>query len=133
MRLIRYEHPTFSHFDRLFNWSSPALKRAFEPANENRTPHIDVQEDEHNYHVRLELPGIKKDELEIALDKAVLTVQAKSKSEEDKAKRNVSFNRAFTLPESVQKDKISAALEDGVLSVTLPKVEAAKPRTIKIK
>ena len=90
-----------------------------------------MQEDEHSYQVNLELPGIKKDELEIALDNAVLTVHAQSKNE--KEGRKLSFKRAFTLPESVQNDKISATHEDGVLSVTLPKVEAVKPRKIKIK
>ena len=132
MKQIRYEHPTFSDFDRLFNWSLQAASQALQTAAGSRTPVSDVQEDEQHFTLKLELPGIKKDDLELSLDKAVLTVSAKSKSE-DGTKHTVSFTRSFTLSESIQQDKIAATLEDGVLSVTLPKAEVAKPRQIKIK
>ena len=131
MKLIRYEHPTITDFDRLFNWSLPAINRAFEPADTNRAPITDVQEDEQGYQVMLELPGIKKDNLDLTVDNGVLTVHAVSKNEEDAIK--LSFKRVFKLPESVQPDKIAATLEDGVLKISLPKVEAIKPRKIKIK
>jgi HSP20 family protein len=89
----------------------------------------------------MELPGVNKDEVKITLESNILTIRGEKKQEKETKKENYhriersygSFERSFTLPTSVKSDKIDAAYNNGVLQITLPKVEEAKPKQIEVK
>jgi HSP20 family protein len=103
---------------------------------------VDVHEDQDHFYVEAELPGFTKDEVDVTLEDGVLTIRGERK-EETKAKptdkqplhverRWTRFERSFTLPAAVKEDAVQAALNDGVLTVTLDKREEVKPRKIQI-
>lgn len=104
-------------------------------------PAFDVKERADSYVIEADLPGCKEDDLDITLTGNRLTVTGKrdeSRREEGETyysyeRQSGSFSRAFTLPENVDANHISADLKDGVLSVVVPKTEAAKPRKISLK
>ena len=102
---------------------------------------IDVAEDEKHYVITTELPGVKKNDVSIELEAGVLTIHGEKKSEreEKKEKRHWversygSFTRSLGLPSDAVTDRVEASFADGVLTVTIPKSEATKPRAIAIK
>ena len=104
-------------------------------------PSVDVVENDDNFQIMAELPGIKMDEVKINLSDNVLTIKGEKKNEISENKRNFyrvercygQFQRSFTLPSSVDASKVQANLENGVLTITLPKAEQAKAREIPIK
>lgn len=103
-------------------------------------PCIDVAETGEEIVVTAELPGIKQEEVDITIADDTLTIKGKKKEEQEVRKENYhriersygSFQRSISLPTSVQADKAKASYKDGVLYVTIPKVEEAKPKQIKI-
>jgi HSP20 family protein len=105
------------------------------------TPAVDIVEQENEYVVKMELPGVNKDEVKISLESNILTIKGEKKQEKEEQSKNLhriersygSFQRSFTLPTTVKSDKIDAVFKDGVLSVSLPKAEEAKPKQIEVK
>lgn len=99
-------------------------------------PAVDVTEDAQAYRVALELPGVKASDVKVEVDGNRLTVSGDKKVEVDTPTRSErrygSFSRVFTLPETVDTNGIDARSQDGVLTITLPKVEKAKPRQIAV-
>ena len=103
-------------------------------------PAVDVYEDKDNLMVRAELPGMKKEEIEISLHEGFLTLSGERKGHEQvegaetyRSERWLGrFHRTISLPCSVVADKIKAIYADGILTVTLPKAEEAKPKQIPI-
>jgi HSP20 family protein len=101
---------------------------------------LDVSENENEFVVKASLPGVKPEDVQITVHGDTLTVQGESKFEEEKKgerwhlreRRVGSFQRSISLPTAVNSDKAQAHFEHGVLSLTLPKSEGAKPRQIKI-
>jgi HSP20 family protein len=122
----------------------PALfNEVFErPSNETEVtykPAANVREDEKTYTLELALPGFVKDEITIKFEDEVLTITAGRQPKEDEKGPKYTWNefgykskyeRSFQLPETVNADEISAAFENGILLVTLPKKEA-QPSTVK--
>jgi len=104
-------------------------------------PNIDVSETDHAVEVRMDLPGIKPEEIDIQLSNNLLTVSGERKEEkEEKGKtfhrverRMGSFSRSVLLPCCVQETKVDAKYQNGVLSISLPKTEEAKSHKIKVK
>ncbi|MBN2510737.1 MAG: Hsp20/alpha crystallin family protein [Spirochaetales bacterium] len=104
------------------------------------SPAIDVIEDEHTYTVVCELPGMNEKDIDVSIASNVLTIKGEKKNEREEKKGSYykkeswsgSFQRTLPLPASVNGDKISAQLKDGVLSVVLPKKEEAKPKQISV-
>jgi HSP20 family protein len=104
-------------------------------------PAIDLYEDKDNLTFRCELPGMKKEEIDISLHEGVLTVSGERKleakvtnAETHRSERFAGrFQRSVTLPVSVDAEKIKATYKDGILSVTMPKAEEAKPKQIHVK
>ncbi|MBI1370396.1 MAG: Hsp20 family protein [Planctomycetes bacterium] len=100
---------------------------------------VDIHEDENHIYVSAELPGFKKDEVDVTLEAGVLTIRGERKSEETKGTEHLSerrftrVQRAFTMPTSVDEAKVDAHLVDGVLKITLDKREEVKPRKIEVK
>jgi HSP20 family protein len=105
------------------------------------TPAVDIVEQENEYLVKMELPGVNKDEVKISLESNILTIKGEKKQEKEEKSKNLhriersygSFQRSFTLPTTVKSDKIDAVFKDGVLSVSLPKAEEMKPKQIEVK
>lgn len=102
---------------------------------------VEISETDDSLKVEVELPGMKREEIKVNLDKDVLTISGERKFEtvsDEKRRYHVTersygrFARSFTLPGTVDAEKIKAEYKDGVLSLTLPKVEAAKPREISV-
>ncbi len=142
MKLIRYEYPqtpAASAFNRLFDLSGPSLDRFSSMFDEffagapgfNATA-ADLFEDEHNYYARFELPGYKKDQIDLELENAVLTVRSAATETSEAGETRRSFQRSIAVPDGVDLEKVAASLEDGVLDLTLPKADEVKPRKIQV-
>jgi len=105
------------------------------------TPAVDISERESEYQVRVELPGINKDDVKITLESNILTIRGEKKHEKDMQEENMhrmervygSFQRSFTLPTVVKDNEINAVFTNGILTITLPKAEEAKPKQIEVK
>ncbi len=101
---------------------------------------VEVTEKEKEYDIRAELPGVKKEDLDIDIDKNYLTIRAKKEEEvcEDKKAYKRSefkygeFSRSVYLPEDIDMDKIDATLEHGVLKIKVPKMDTTKDSVKKI-
>lgn len=141
MKLIRYELPQIARFNDIDRWFDQALGNFnFRPSlydqgrRLNRlTPATDLYEDDNNFYARIELPGVKKKEIDVKLENAVLTISGNRKSTKNEGEQNLSFNRSLSIPDGIQGDKIKATYEDGILTVTLPKVELSKPKLIEVR
>jgi HSP20 family protein len=105
------------------------------------SPAVDLVDTENALQVKVELPGVKKEDVEITLKNDVLTVKGEKKEEKEEKGENRyyiersygSFSRSLTLPAAVQFDKVAASFVDGVLEITLPKAEEEKARQVEIK
>jgi HSP20 family protein len=93
-----------------------------------RLPAVDVVENNDKIELFADLPGVKQEDLDIQVEKDVLTIRGERKGERSAG----AFSRAFTLPKHVDAEKIGATLKDGVLTLTLPKRPEAQPRHIKV-
>jgi HSP20 family protein len=113
--------------------ADPATAGAFSPA-------LDVEEDEDAFTLHVELPGVKPDDVEITLEENVLTIAGERRfydARDENGFRRVErsfgrFHRAVRLPDRVRSDDVAAAYTDGMLRITVPKAEEAKPRRISI-
>ena len=106
----------------------------------NFVPAVDVYEDEQKLVLKLEVPGVKQEDLDIQVENQTLTVRGQRKFEAEEKEENFhrierrfgSFVRSFTLPLTVDTGSVTAKYENGVLAVQLAKKEAAKPKQVKI-
>ena len=123
-------------FDSFFNGvDEPGL------LNGTWVPAVDVAEGDDTYTVKMELPGVNKEDVKITLESNILTIRGEKRAEGEVKEKNYhrtersygSFQRSFTLPTTVKNDKIDAVYKDGILTVTLPKAEEAKPKQIEVK
>ena len=128
----------FDRFERLFeDLELPAL---FEE-REVWTPAFDVAENDKEYIVTAELPGIDPKDIEITISNGVLTIKGEKKREEESRGENYyymerqygSFQRSFRLPEEVKEEEIDATYRNGVLRLVIPKVHEGKVKRIEIK
>ncbi|MFP3999461.1 MAG: Hsp20/alpha crystallin family protein [Desulfobacterales bacterium] len=104
-------------------------------------PTVDTFEKDNSIMIKAELPGVKKDDVSIDVNNNVLSIKGERKDEEKAEEGNYyrrerfygKFQRAFTLPDNVDTDKIEASFKDGVLEVKVPKTEESKGKRIEIK
>lgn len=104
------------------------------------TPRLDVYEDKDNVYVKAEVPGMKREDIEVSLHDGTLSLSGERKSEtksegteQYRTERFFGrFERTISLPAPVATDKVKAEYKDGILAVTLPKTEEAKPRKIEV-
>lgn len=143
MRIVRYSYPN-NRFVSSFRQSPWAglegeIERLFEstlghvvgaPAS-GRFP-VDVLEDKENAYVRAELPGIDRADLGVEVVDGYLNINATRKTKNGESEETFALNRSVVLPENVDAEKVSAAYENGVLTVTLPKKEESKPKKIAV-
>ncbi len=103
-------------------------------------PPVDIYETPESLVLKAELPGLGREDISIEVKDSTLTLKGEKKIEKDVSEENYrrmeraygSFQRAFTLPSNIQQDKVKAKFKDGILEITLPKVEEAKPKQIKV-
>lgn len=111
------------------------------PVTEELMPSVDIFEEKDDVVVKAELPGIKKEDLDITLTDDTISISGEKKKEEEVSKKNYhrwecsygSFSRSFTLPAEVQSDKAKAQFKDGVLEIRIPKTEEAVKKEKKVK
>ena len=104
------------------------------------TPVLDLYEDKDNLLVKVELPGMKREEIEVSLHEGSLSISGERQSEEKHKDADVyraerffgRFQRTVSLPSPVAADKVKAQYKDGILTITLPKTEEAKPKHINV-
>jgi HSP20 family protein len=143
MTLIKYN--PFADFD-----SIPGSLRLFEdtvnrmlsdvPTSRPWAPAVDILENEDELVVKADLPDVKLEDVDIRLENGTLTLKGERKFENSEEKGGYhriersygSFTRCFSLPDSVDTEKVKAEYKNGVLSVTLPKLEVAKPKSVKV-
>jgi HSP20 family protein len=126
--------------NRLFEDAFPRSERA-ELAWSAWTPAVDIYEEPEAIVIEADLPGLTKENVSVTLENSVLTIQGERKSAHEEKRDNYhrveraygGFARSFTIPSNVSADKIDAEFKDGVLRVTLPKREEAKPKQIQVK
>jgi len=113
-----------------------------EAQSTDQTPSIDIREREHDYLVSADMPGVKKDNIDVQIENGVLTVtgEVERNSEEKEGERLLrqeryygKYVRSLRLGKQINSDKIEASLKDGVLELTLPKAEEVKPKKVAIK
>ncbi|MCX7829737.1 MAG: Hsp20/alpha crystallin family protein [Acidobacteria bacterium] len=104
-------------------------------------PPVDLREENDKLVLEMELPGLKKDDIEVSIENNVLTIKGERKFEKEEKKENYhkiersygKFSRSFSLPATIKPEGIDAALKDGILTLSLPYAEEAKPKKISIK
>ena len=123
-------HGLESEFDRFFE---SALGELGSSDRQGQFP-VDLYEDSDNSYVRAELPGLAREDINLELVNGYLSISAAKKATDDDGKviETFSLNRSINVPHETQPEKISATFEHGVLTVTLPKREEAKPKKISI-
>ncbi len=152
MSLIRYYSPelsTWSPFDRLASLRDE-FNRLFESGAESSArehgllaawaPALDLYQDRDHVFVKVELPGLKKEDIEITVHDGALSVSGERKEEQENKEGDSfrservfgRFHRSVALPAAVDAGKVTASYKDGILTVTLPKAEEAKPKQIEI-
>jgi HSP20 family protein len=103
-------------------------------------PPVDVYEDEHNVVLKVEVPGIDEKDIDVRVENNVLTVHGERKVEKEEKEENFrrverqygSFTRTFTVPTTVDAERIQADYDKGILKIVLPKKAEAKPKSIKV-
>lgn len=154
MSLIRWQRPDLnvwspfrhlsvlrSEIDRLFDSPLDALTSNSQQFLNGWLPTVDLYEDHDQLVLKAELPGMKREDIDISLHGDVLTLsgertedEAFEKAETYRAERFLGrFQRTFTLPVAVEATKVQATYKDGILTVTLPKAEEARPKQIQVK
>ncbi len=127
-----------NEINRLFNLDYQGSTGLFDRTT---SPAVDVIEKEDSVIVRCDMPGIKKDDLDLSLAGNILTIKGEKKTEakKDKSKnyRNETwtgiFQRTISLPDGIDPDKVGATLKDGVLELNMAKREEMRPRQIDVK
>ena len=152
MSLIPYQSPELSTWPSFDRWANlrDEMNSLFElplAANFGRqaqlfsgwAPALDLYQNNDNVIAVVELPGMRKEDIEISLHDGMLTIAGERKSvstEGENAERTERFSgkfrRSITLPTRVEAGKVSATYKDGILTVTLPKAEEAKPKKVEV-
>lgn len=113
-------------FNELLDWSTPPARTI--PSN------TDVKETDKELTLRTTLPGFSKDEVNISVDEGILKITAKHADKKDKDNwLKEEYSNSYYLPDKINVEKISANLENGILTITLPYNEKSKPQSISIK
>ncbi len=126
---------SFNGMDRFFDrsfWDSDFWPGMIPSSTNGNNFPVDVYGDGESYFLVAELPGVKKENLDLKLENAVLSIGAKRETGEGENAEAFSMTRAVTVGDDINPDEVIAKLENGILTVTLPKVESRKPKSIAI-
>lgn len=136
MSIVHYYPKALEELQR---WLGRDLDEPFE--YRSWMPHVDIHEKTHQFVVRADMPGVKKQDVQVIFENGVLTVSGKRESVyEEKEQGKVircersqgEFSRSFALPKSVDSAKIKATMEEGVLTITIPKASESISQSIKV-
>lgn len=140
--MIRPMMNRWNELDRLFEniWGTPAL-RAECGCDGDFSPRVNVEETTDQLVLTFELPGMEKKDIKVQVKDSVLTVSGKRELKSEQKEGNTvrseiwsgSFSRSFTLPESINPEKIAADYKNGLLEVRMDKLEEVKPKEIEVK
>ena len=146
MRPVRDRWDTgWGEFDRMrrdmLRWTDAVNRGLLGEPGFRIFPLVNVSHDDDNFYVRAELPGVKASDLQLSVTGRKLSIGGKRDLPEESAKVSYhrkereggSFSRSIELPADFDRDKIDARYENGILTVTLPRSEATKPRQIPVK
>ena len=142
MTNVQFNQPGFKSLDSFFENFLSELPNV-QKRGGNFSPSVNISENENAYELEFNAPGRKKEDFKITFDQSILTIAFEKKDEkkDEEAKKFIkrefstqSFKRSFTLDEKINADGIEAKYEDGILTLTLPKVEEVKvlPKEIAI-
>ncbi len=131
---------TQREFDRLFREAFSPVFGETEVSTRSWAPPVDIFETENDIVLKAELPGIDPKDVEVRVEDNTLYLKGERKYEKEVNEKNYhrversygSFARSFSLPNSIDSEKVKAEYKDGLLTLTMPKREEAKPKTIKI-
>jgi len=120
------------------NWAAPTGKEQL--AAGTFVPPVDVYEDEQNLILKLEVPGVNEEDLNVSLENDTLLIQGERKFEKEEKEENFhrierrygAFTRTFKLPNTLDSEKVEANYEKGILKITIGKKAEAKPKQIKV-
>jgi HSP20 family protein len=145
MAIVRWEPfrdvmTTQRDFDRLFKEAFNPFFGDSELSTRTWAPPVDIYENENDIVLKAELPGVDPKDVEVKVEDNTLYLKGERKFEKEVKEENYhrversygSFARSFSLPNSINAEKVKAEYKDGLLTLTLPKREEAKPKTIKI-
>ena len=143
--LARFE--PFREFSTLQDRINRVFRESYSGAGQDESlttssfaPAVDVYEDEHQVTLKIEVPGIDEKDIDVQVENNTLTVHGERKIEKEEKEENYrrverqygSFTRTFTLPQTVDTEKVAATYDKGVLKIALPKKAEAKPKQIKV-
>src|SRR5215471_19698633 len=142
MSLIKYTaFPEFEAFPAGLRLFQDSVNRLFsEPNGRPWVPPVDILETENELVLKADVPDVEMKDMDIRMENGTLTVRGERKFEEKKNEGGWhrlergygSFERVFTMPDTVEAEKVKADYKNGVLTITMPKKEVAKPRQIKV-
>ena len=124
-----------SVFDDFFN------RNVFQPTETHISPRINVEENDNEWLISAELPGVEKEDVKVNFQDSILTISGEKKFEKEDKNKNYhriersygKFSRSLNINSAVLQDKIDASYKDGILNISLPKAEEAKPKLIDVK
>jgi HSP20 family protein len=128
-------------FGNLFENFLQPMRWAEEEASQGIAPRLDVVERDNEFVVKAEMPGMKKDDIEVSLENGVLTITAETKSETEEKegdrvirqeRRYGQYLRSLRLGKEIDEKKVKANYKDGILELVLPKAEEVKPKKIAV-
>jgi HSP20 family protein len=143
MPIVKYNpfHTEFDEFPGMRLFQDTVSRMLSEPASRPWTPSVDILETENELVLKADLPEVDPNKVEIQLENGTLTLKGERTFEEHKNGKGGyhriersygSFVRAFSLPDTIDPEKVKADYKAGVLTVTLPKKEVAKPKSVKV-
>ncbi len=129
----------FDRYTKVLNW--PRVGSQEMMTTDDWAPRVDIAETDKEFIINAEIPDVKKEDVKVMVDNGILTISGERKQEkEEKGKKfhrverfYGSFSRSFTLPNNVDESKIEASFKDGMLNLTVPKIEETKPKAIDVK
>ncbi len=146
MSLVRWNKQQKDPMLDLFDWDHPWMGLSLFPfrgyhENEGQVLPMDISENEKEIRIKADLPGVKKEDIQVSLDGGLLTIRAERKAEKKVEEGQVhrlerfygAFERRLSIGENIDKDQVNAAYENGVLELTLPKIKAAQAKRIDVK
>ena len=146
MSLINWKPKQYDPFRELSDLEDKVFGLTFFPGLDRNLssfkswPAVDISEDKDNVYIKADLPGLKEDEIEVNVDDDILTIKGERKEEVKKEGKNYhriersygSFQRSLQLGAGIDKEKIKASYKNGVLDISVPKIEKMKPKQIKV-
>jgi HSP20 family protein len=143
MQLVRWD--PYQELLAMSNRLNRSINDPYSPRTEEAfgvwAPPVDIFERKDHLVIRAEVPGVQKEDMDVRIENGVLTLHGERKQDADVKEENAhrtervygAFTRSFSLPTTVDALKVSATYKDGVLEVTVPKAETAKPKMVEIR